>query len=215
MIEFNWNWNIYNTDKNMSGHGYNLAYDRFLLPNRIHVENVIEIGTRKDSVNLWLDYFPNCRLFGIDTIDPKYVSDRFVYENIDQGNITHWMSFLKKHETNFDVIIDDGPHTTPEQLISFNILFNRLKSGGVYVIEDLHCTEPYDKNYLINRKGVDYSILDILKEFKENKYTQNSYLSNLESFKTTISEIVIVKSERNRWPNSMSEPSEIAFIFKK
>ena len=215
MMEFSWNWNIYNTDKNMYGHGYNVAYDRFLLQTRANIQNVVEIGTRKGSIDLWMDYFPNCKLFGIDIIDPKYASDRFVYENIDQGNVSQWKSFVEKYGNNFDIIIDDGPHTTPEQLISFNILFDALKSGGMYIIEDLHCTEPYDRNYLNNRKGCNYSILDILKEFKENKYTQNTYLSNLESLKTTISEIVIVKSERNRWPHSMSEPSEIAFIIKK
>lgn len=162
-----------------------------------------------------MNYFPNCTLYGIDIINPKYGSDRFVYENIDQGNVSQWTSFVEKYGKNFDIIIDDGPHTTPEQLISFNILFDALKSRGIYVVEDLHCTEPYDRNYLNNRKGCNYSMLDLLKEFKENKYTQNSYLSNLESLKTTISEIVIVKSERNRWPNSMTEPSEIAFIIKK
>jgi len=212
-MEFNWG--VYNTDKNMSGHGYNLAYDRFLLSNRMNTQNVVEIGTRKGSIDLWLNYFPNCTLYGIDIINPKYGSDRFVYENIDQGNVSQWTSFVEKYGKNFDIIIDDGPHTTPEQLISFNILFDALKSRGMYVVEDLHCTEPYDRNYLNNRKGCNYSMLDLLKEFKENKYTQNSYLSNLESLKTTISEIVIVKSERNRWPNSMTEPSEIAFIIKK
>ena len=53
------------------------------------------------------------------------------------------------------------------------------------------------------------------KEFKENKYAKNSYISNLESLKSMISEIVILKSERNRWPSFMGEPSEIVFIIKK
>lgn len=215
MIEFSWNWEVYDTDKNMSGHGYNLAYDKFLLSNRMNIQKVIEIGTRKGSINLWLEYFPNCKLFGIDIINPNYNSDRFIYENIDQGNKTQWESFIKKHGSDFDLIIDDGPHTTPEQLISFDALFNTLKSGGIYIIEDLHCTEPYDKNYISNRKGCNYSVLDILKDFKEKKYSKNSYISNLESLKTMISEIVILKSEQNRWPSSMTEPSEIAFIIKK
>lgn len=213
MNEFNWN--MYNTDKNMSGHGYNLAYDYFLSTNRENIKKVIEIGTRRGSIDLWLNYFPNCKLFGIDIIDPKYISDRFIYQNIDQGNLSQWEYFLDQYGSDFDLIIDDGPHTTPEQMISFNVLFNTLKSGGLYIIEDLHCTEPYDKNYMSFRKGCNYSILDILKEFKENKYTTNSYLSNLDSLKTTISDINIVKSERNRWPTAMSEPSEIAFIRKK
>lgn len=211
----NFNWEKFNTDKNMSGHGYNTVYDYFLSSNRHNIKKVVEIGTRTGSIQLWLEYFPNSKLFGIDIENPNFQSDRFIFENIDQGNDEHWKNFIKKHGEDFDLIIDDGPHTTPEQLISFNILFNCLKSGGIYVIEDLHCTEPYDKSYLVNRKNCNYSILDILKQFKNSNYTENSFLYNIDKIKNQIKDIIILKSENNRWPNNMSEPSDIVFIFKK
>ena len=59
------------------------------------------------------------------------------------------------------------------------------------------------------------SILDILKDFKKLTFNKNKYLYNLDYLKNEISDIVIVESDRNRWPNIMSKPSEIAFIFKK
>jgi len=46
-------------------------------------------------------------------------------------------------------------------------------------------------------------------------FNKNKYLYNLDYLKNEISDIVIVESDRNRWPNNMSKPSEIAFIFKK
>ena len=210
----NFEWEMYKTDKNMSGHGYNVAYDYFLSNIKPNVKKIIEIGTRVGSIKLWLDYFVNGKLYGVDLINPNFTSDRFIFEQIDQGDDNQWDSFIKKHGKNFDIIIDDGPHTTPEQLISFNKLFESLNSGGIYIIEDLHATEPYDKNYVKLRKGCDYSILDILKEFEQGIFKQNKYLYNLEYIKTNIGGISIVKSEKNRWPNIMSEPSEIAFIYK-
>lgn len=211
----NFNWNNYKTDKNMSGYGYDHAYDYILSSNRLEIKKVLEIGTRIGSVELWLNYFPKCKLYGIDLIDPNFISDRFIFEKINQGDDSGLKSFIEKHGCNYDVIIDDGPHTTPEQLISFNILFDTIKSGGVYIIEDLHATEPYDENYLSNRKNCDYSILDILREFKNLKYKENIYLYNLEQIKTQIKDIVIMKGQNNRWPNHVKECSDIAFIFKK
>lgn len=209
------NWESYSTDKNMSGHGYNISYERFLSDMRFNVKKVVEIGTRQGSIMLWLNYFPNCKLYGIDLIDPRFKSDRFVYENLDQGNESHLDYFIKKHGKYFDIIIDDGPHTTPEQIISFNKLFINLVPGGVYVIEDLHTTESYDKNHTKYRKGLNYSMLDLLKEFKRNEFKPNKYLYNIEKIKNDIGNIYILKSEKNRWPTNMNEPSEIAFIYKK
>lgn len=38
----------------------------------------------------------------------------------------------------FDIIVDDGGHTMKQQITSFIHLLPKVRSGGVYVIEDLH-----------------------------------------------------------------------------
>jgi hypothetical protein len=38
----------------------------------------------------------------------------------------------------FDIIIDDGGHTVKQQRVSVETLWSSLKSGGYYIIEDLH-----------------------------------------------------------------------------
>jgi hypothetical protein len=37
-----------------------------------------------------------------------------------------------------DIIIDDGGHTMNQQIVSFEILFEKLKQSGTYLIEDTH-----------------------------------------------------------------------------
>ena len=37
------------------------------------------------------------------------------------------------------MILDDGSHLVPHQYISWGTLFPYVKSGGYYIIEDLHC----------------------------------------------------------------------------
>jgi hypothetical protein len=37
----------------------------------------------------------------------------------------------------FDVLIDDGSHRLADQLSTFQIFKNRIKPGGIYIIEDV------------------------------------------------------------------------------
>ena len=40
----------------------------------------------------------------------------------------------------FDIIIDDGSHNSKDIVKTFCNYFNYLKDGGLYIIEDLHCS---------------------------------------------------------------------------
>ena len=46
--------------------------------------------------------------------------------------------FISENGGDFDMIIDDGGHTMEQMQVSLNYLWDELKSGGLYVIEDLH-----------------------------------------------------------------------------
>lgn len=50
----------------------------------------------------------------------------------------------------FDIIIDDGGHTMNQQKTSFMVLLPLVRSGGIYVIEDLETSysPSYGGNYL-------------------------------------------------------------------
>ena len=79
------------------GHGYGRAYDKHLFASRESVKKVLEIGTRPGSISLWLEYFPNAKIYGIDIIDPKVNHERFVYEGTDQSDRNQLTEFFKKH----------------------------------------------------------------------------------------------------------------------
>jgi hypothetical protein len=56
----------------------------------------------------------------------------------DQGNSHELQRFVQLSGGNFDIILDDGGHTMQQQITSFTVLFPHVKSGGMYIIEDLH-----------------------------------------------------------------------------
>ena len=57
----------------------------------------------------------------------------------------------------FDIIIDDGGHTMKQQITSFTYLLPKVRSGGLYVIEDLHTSyfKTQDSGYLVNTTTIE------------------------------------------------------------
>ena len=72
----------------------------------------------------------------------KDYGDGIVTEFCDQSNEASLLSIADRHN-NTDIIIDDGSHIFDHQLLSFNVLFPKLKPRGIYVIEDVYLN---DKN---------------------------------------------------------------------
>lgn len=111
---------------------------------------MLEIGNfYGDSVRMWQEYLhPNSRVVGID-IDSKLLkiadSSGVHVQLVDDRNI----SFLRKVATEFgpfDLILDDGNHTSSRMVNCFRSLFmNSLDDTGVYIIEDVDC--DYRKSY--------------------------------------------------------------------
>ena len=131
---------IYNTDK-FKYHGYFPFYEKHF-PNLNEVKNVMEIGVDQGgSLNFLHDYFPNANIVGVDMIDKtQYNNDRITTIICNQEN---WDE-LNKINGEYDLIIDDGGHTMKQQQITFGVLFAKIKSGGIFVIEDLQTsTEPF------------------------------------------------------------------------
>ena len=102
---------------------------------------VLEIGVfRGGSLSMWQKYFgPQAKIIGID-INPD--CKKFERENIkiyigDQTNEDFLHSILVDNDKP-DIIIDDGGHTSNQQISSFNCLYEKLKYGGTYIVEDTH-----------------------------------------------------------------------------
>lgn len=112
-------------------------------------ENFLEIGCLfLGSTKMFRDYYDGkAKIHALDLFHPDYTAsvDDARHEGFIayQGSQTD-MELLSTLPV-MDVIVEDGSHHSDDQIITFKYLFdNKLKSGGLYVLEDLHCcTEPY------------------------------------------------------------------------
>jgi hypothetical protein len=129
------------TDKASNWHDYMHAYSRHFKPYKDLPIKFLEIGLWEGgSAKLWEEYFTQAELHFIDiSFDAlKFRSGRSHYHLCNQESPEELNNFVKVTGGDFDVVVDDGGHTARQQLTSFSILFPKLKSGGIYVIEDLH-----------------------------------------------------------------------------
>lgn len=102
---------------------------------------VLEIGLAQGgSLQLWSDYLgEDARVVGLD-LDPtckRFEADGFPVFVGDQGDPDLLGRIAAEHGP-FDIVIDDGSHIPRHQIASFKALWPHLKTGGVYVCEDLH-----------------------------------------------------------------------------
>jgi SAM-dependent methyltransferase len=104
---------------------------------------LLEIGVQNGgSLQLWADYLPQgSSIVGVD-VDPKCAELHFGKNiKVIVGDATDHAS-LDSHlgSQRFDIIIDDGSHHSKDIIATFLACFSRLDPGGIYVVEDLHCS---------------------------------------------------------------------------
>jgi cephalosporin hydroxylase len=132
------------TDKNTC-HSYIDTYESLFNKRRLIVSNVLEIGIQKGgSIKLWNDYFLNANIYGIDIME----EDNNINSLLENKRINLYTStnaynedFVRKEfiekNVNFDILIDDGPHTL-ESMIQFIKIYHKiLKNDGLLIIEDV------------------------------------------------------------------------------
>ncbi|UXM94892.1 class I SAM-dependent methyltransferase [Bartonella sp. HY329] len=112
--------------------------------------NMLEVGIQNGgSLEIWAKYFKNAGvILGCD-IDPKCANLKFddTRINVLVGDISKpsTKERISATCTEFDIIIDDGSHKSSDIIATFCSYFPDLKDGGLFIIEDLHCS--YWKNY--------------------------------------------------------------------
>jgi len=116
---------------------YHRHFERF----RGREVHVVEIGVFSGgSLGLWRDYFgPRCHVYGVD-IDPACKAYEGGAVRIfigDQGDRDFWRRF-KAAVPRVDIVIDDGAHLAPRQIVTLEELLPHLAPGGVFLCEDVH-----------------------------------------------------------------------------
>jgi 23S rRNA U2552 (ribose-2'-O)-methylase RlmE/FtsJ len=104
---------------------------------------LLEIGVQNGgSLQIWSKYFPSgSTIVGVD-IDPAcagLATDTNVSIRIGDARSKDVLDRLLE-ETEFDIIIDDGSHRSDDIIAGFDACFGRLSCGGLYIVEDLHCS---------------------------------------------------------------------------
>lgn len=122
-------------------HHYFDVYHRHLAPFTGRPVTMLEFGVfHGGSLHMWRDYFgPDARIVGVD-IDPRCAAlsdDRAEVVIGDQADRV-FLARLRDEYGPFDVVIDDGGHTTEQQLATFEVLWPAVRTGGVFLVEDLH-----------------------------------------------------------------------------
>ena len=149
----------YHSDKcPQIGHSYSPHYYEILKNEKNNFINILEIGVGNNelmkplsgekyqiggSLKALRDFFPKSKIYGLDIRRDVLFSDERIEclytDQSSQEQLHKTMEQIKNNNKNlyFDLIIDDGSHIIEHMVLSFEILSFYLKTGGIYIIEDI------------------------------------------------------------------------------
>lgn len=183
-------------------HGYTDYYYELLKDHRYEYTAVLELGVWEGASHLmWKDFFPKATIYGVDDFSglaKKYMDLLHNYELVG-ANLAHKLEWMKEHGLNIfvcdqtdkdsvlgclegiklDLIIDDGGHGSWQQQRSFAFLWDQLKPGGYYIIEDLAVCEQY-REYADMRSTTRSWIESLMTEDRFSYYMDKDFLLKLE-----------------------------------
>jgi hypothetical protein len=96
------------------------------------------VGKPGASLYMWREYFYNADIYGAD-IDERilFSDDDILTYYVDQTSGSSIEAMWSRIDTDFDLIIDDGLHDYNANITFFEHSKHRVRSGGVYIIEDI------------------------------------------------------------------------------
>jgi predicted O-methyltransferase YrrM len=129
---------VYGSDK-VSTHNYGSFYDDLF--QRLRPQALLEIGVyRGASLRAWQAAgVPN--VMGVD----KDVTQSRSGPAVLYGTMPDDARTIARLVPALDLIIDDGSHLYPDYVATADALLQRLRPGGVYVIEDIQTQDSVDK----------------------------------------------------------------------
>lgn len=170
---------------------YIIEYNRLFEPYRHREVCLFEIGVQNGgSLEIWSQYFPHARLLlgcDLDNVCRGLsYEDKRVQVVVGDANAAATCDKILSLVPCYDLIIDDGSHTSSDIVKSFALYFGALSEGGSYVVEDLHCSywsdfqggllNPFSSIHffkslcdIVNHQswGLALSRQDLLKDFSE------------------------------------------------
>lgn len=139
-------------------------YDEHFIKYKDKPINLLEIGVQYGgSLLLWNDYFQNGTIYGVDIedkTDPIINTFPRIKRTIGNAYDDNIASTLPE----FDIVIDDGPHTLNSFEACLRIYLPKVRQGGVLVIEDIPDLE-YIKYLRVLTEGYEDKVVDTRSQY--------------------------------------------------
>ena len=196
-----------------SGHGYDAFYEKLFKENRTKNLNIMEFGIHHgDSLAALSSYFPNANIVGVDKnpFSTNYKSKRIRTLHCDvssEKNLASLSNYLNK---DYDYIIDDASHNPIHQKLTLFSMFQNLKSGGIFVIEELNFFQSENNKDDPNQNFLRNLLIDVSK--KSETILKSKYNDKIMDF---IDDVQNVEINKGVLTHKEVNVSEIAFIKKK
>jgi hypothetical protein len=136
----------FGSDK-VTDHSYGPVYDSLFGAGRPAVRAVLEVGVaRGASLRGWADVFPTATIYGIDLTAPEAPLPERCHvtraDATDPSSVARALHTLGIGPLALDAVIDDASHAFRDQIATLLLLWDYLRPGGVYVIEDIQASSP-------------------------------------------------------------------------
>lgn len=171
----------YGTGKSSIFHDFLIHYEEVLRGRAINT--VLEIGAGYPNVlttiygaslRMWSDFFPRAKIYCLEKEPACLINDGNIRSFLcDQSNLEQIRQILFEHRINPDLVIEDGSHIWSHQIISYNAIYPILKSGAIYIVEDLH-TSVYWKEQWKDQEQCPLDFFSALKDFSIIKTNINA-----------------------------------------
>lgn len=208
----------YKSDK-FGAHFYTPIYEKYMREKKNTKVNILEIGVggwshKKgysdpfkggESLKMWRDYFKNGKVYGLDIFKKELNLGNRV--KIFQGSQDdrRILSKIIKQSGKLDYIVDDGSHLYKDVVFSFNYLFNNLKNGGFYFIEDIQTSYLRefggDGFYLQNKNTIINYFKEIIDKINHKEIENPFY--EIDEIAKNVTEVhfyhnlIVIKKEKN------------------
>ena len=198
---------IKKTKNKIKAHGYSFFYEKYFLKIRNNNLKILEIGSFYGNATASLFfYFKNAILYSGDIFPDlfRYKSKRINSFFVDSSDEVSIKKNIVNLNVDFDIIIEDASHMLKDQIISLFILFQNLKAGGLFIVEELEFPDTRKDMNLDNEKP---TLKEILFQIKSNKgffskyitFEQKKYfLENFKSidiYKGNFNEIAVIEKK--------------------
>lgn len=154
-----------------TGHAYGPFYDELFTPLRDKIHSVLELGVLGGaSLRAWRDFFPDCFVIGLDhAVEPREEWQI----SVRKADVTKADEVdLALGNAKFDFCCDDGSHWLHDQIKSWEIIWPRIKPGGIWVTEDVQNQESHqvltDLGFeIVDLRSVNHRWDDVLAVFRK------------------------------------------------